>query len=224
MAKRREEEFHQETLIHRAALRDAFRETMMVKDKSYLQLSSGGIGLLITLLTTTGVNSIMQAIFYGCAFVAFTIAIIIVQTVLELNGEYLKFLYKASLLGSVSENEPQFQNIEKRLRKYDKWERRCFICGIAFFAISSIFSAGRQLQSGDTPMSQDDKMEEGSNKKRFTGSFDGFAEFDPGQAMIKVRVLGISDADMNSALRPTFDTNKGQETLIKKAEEKDGKE
>ena len=53
----------------------AWYNTRLEHDKSLLTLSAGGIGLLMTLMTTVGVSSAESLVLYICALVAFSVLI-----------------------------------------------------------------------------------------------------------------------------------------------------
>jgi hypothetical protein len=75
-----------------SAVVGAWVETRMERDRSLLALSSAGIGLLVTLLTTVGVTESWQLILYGLDSLAFGIGIVTAVLIFQRNAEYLKQL------------------------------------------------------------------------------------------------------------------------------------
>lgn len=73
-----------------SALVNAWVTTKMERDKSLLTLSAGGLGVLITLLSTVGVKEIGELILYACASVCFAVTIILCVAILGRNATYLK--------------------------------------------------------------------------------------------------------------------------------------
>lgn len=76
------------------ALIDAFLTTRMEFDKSLLALSSGGVGLLLTLVTTVGVPAGTPRNAAVASLVAFGLAILSVLVVFRVNATYLVALQK----------------------------------------------------------------------------------------------------------------------------------
>ena len=72
----------------------AWFTTRIERDKSLLTLSAGGIGLLITLLSTVGANSVCILLLYISALVFFLLCIISVLSILWRNAEYLTKVIK----------------------------------------------------------------------------------------------------------------------------------
>ena len=72
-----------------AANVEAWFNTRIEHDKSLLTLSAGGIGLLITLLTTVGASSIQILLLYGFAILFFLVCIISVLIIFKRNSDHL---------------------------------------------------------------------------------------------------------------------------------------
>lgn len=66
--------------------------TKLEYDKSLLVLSAGAIGLLITLLTTVGVNSTALLFVFAAAIISFVVCLITVLAILSRNGKHLEDL------------------------------------------------------------------------------------------------------------------------------------
>jgi hypothetical protein len=71
---------------------NAWFNTKLERDKSLLVLSAGAIGLLVTLLTTIGVNSFDLLFIFAASMVSFLICIVTVLTIFSRNAKYLEEL------------------------------------------------------------------------------------------------------------------------------------
>jgi len=72
-----------------AAKANAWFNTKLEYDKSLLVLSAGAIGLLITLLTTVGVNSITLLLIFITAILSFIVCLISILAIFSRNAKYL---------------------------------------------------------------------------------------------------------------------------------------
>jgi len=75
-----------------SAVVNAWVQTRMERDRSLLALSSGGIGLLVTLLTTVGIVDAWQLVLYIFAASAFATAILSAILIFGRNAEHLRRL------------------------------------------------------------------------------------------------------------------------------------
>lgn len=114
------------------AVVNAWIGTRMEKDKSILTLSAAGDGLLVTLLTTVGTNSWIEAIFYALAFAGFTYSAWTAVRIFDRNADYL-----ARLANDDDEPDP-------RLGKLDRALLRSFLFGVAFSVLIAVSSAVTQ--------------------------------------------------------------------------------
>jgi len=76
------------------AMVNGWLDTKMERDKTIVQLATGGVGLLVTLLTTVGANSPTAATLYGVAIGGFVVAITSAIAIFTLNADYLKAVVK----------------------------------------------------------------------------------------------------------------------------------
>lgn len=84
----KEKQMHKEVAYYSSIL-TGWYGTAFEHDKSILTLSSAGIALLITLLTTVGAKSSLAVLFVFFSMVAFLISVVAVLTVFRLNKEHL---------------------------------------------------------------------------------------------------------------------------------------
>jgi len=100
---------------------NAWISTKMEKDKSLLTLATGGVGLLVTLLTTIGTQSVTEVFLYGGAFAAFLVTIICTITVFGKNASHMESLIKNKDDGS-----------DRYLNRLDRVIIWSFIIGLLF--------------------------------------------------------------------------------------------
>ncbi|MBE3659020.1 hypothetical protein BOO92_20345 [Vibrio navarrensis] len=126
--------FYTETL-------NAWYTTRFEKDKHLLTLSSFGIGLLVTLLTTVGVSSLIVALMYALAVISFLICIVAILMVFSRNSVHLEAIVAGS-----NEND-------KWLTVLDKTSVVSFVCGILFTLLIGLFSGVDHYQKESVSMS-----------------------------------------------------------------------
>ena len=97
-----DEEKKQKGIEYYSASVGAWYATALEHDKSLLVLSAGGIGLLITLLTTIGVSSVESFILYIFAIISFITCCFSVLTIFRFNKKYIENL----LSGKTSARDP----------------------------------------------------------------------------------------------------------------------
>jgi hypothetical protein len=79
-----------------AASVEAWLNTSLEYDKSIFALSAGGIGLLITLLTTIGAPSIAILWFYGLGIVCFIASLIMLLVIFRRNRKHIEEVLAAN--------------------------------------------------------------------------------------------------------------------------------
>lgn len=85
-----EEELHNEKdVAYYSTLVTAWVETRMELDKSLIMLSAGGIGLLVTILSTVGARNLWELVLYAGAFISFLISIVTCITIFKCNSQLL---------------------------------------------------------------------------------------------------------------------------------------
>lgn len=109
---------------------NAWYNSALEHDKSLLTLSVGGIGFLITILTTIGVSGSFQLVLYAIAILMFGICLITILRIFNANKIYLKNI----LLNIVQANDP-------KLKKLDTIAFRSFIIAIIISAFIGLSTA-----------------------------------------------------------------------------------
>jgi|SRR3989339_35652 len=88
------EDENKKEVVYYQALLDSWVQTNIERDKTIIALSAGGIGLLVTLLTTVGVIGYLKIICVLGSFLGFTVAILIGINIFEQNGKHVENVLK----------------------------------------------------------------------------------------------------------------------------------
>ena len=80
---------------------NAWFGTRLEHDRSLLTLSAGGVGLLVTLLSTVGIHSVESLILYIVALISFLICLTVVLCIFKRNAAYLQAVIHGS-----NDNDP----------------------------------------------------------------------------------------------------------------------
>jgi hypothetical protein len=134
MSKLSEEEFHNEKdVAYYSALVTAWVESRMELDKSLVTLSAGGIGLLVTILSTVGVKESWELMLFSGAFISFLISIVACIIIFKRNSQIIEI--------SLRDTNSQKPNVEK----LDTIALSSFLCGILFSISIGIVAGIAQL-------------------------------------------------------------------------------
>ncbi len=141
--------------FYSAALQ-AWYTTRFERDKHLLSLSTAGIGLLVTLLTTVGAGSGYTVVMYVCALVPYISCMIAVLLIFQRNSDHLQ-----NVVQGKDESDPI-------LRILDKFASSAFIVGVVFTMLVGCFSAMDQHNSKESSMSKDKMImvEQGSSSEK----------------------------------------------------------
>src|SRR5574340_292490 len=174
-----EEIENQKQVEYYAASVNAWFNTSLEHDKNLLALSAGGIGLLLTLLTTVGLSSAEFLILYIGAIVSFVVALVAILIVLRRNRTYIE----NTLLGK-SSNDPL-------LAKLDLAALFAFGIGVVFTAIIGIAAAVHSYSTMEKAMANETTKKTDTvalsfngasnlqSSTDFTKSFNGAANLQP---------------------------------------------
>ena len=113
-------------------------------DKSLLTLSTGGIGILITILTTVGISYIYQIIVYFISIFSFLICLITILRIFKENKTHIENIIK----GSALPDDPKLKNLDN-IAYYS------FFIGIIFSAIIGFSTAFHSLYDKVSEMAKD---------------------------------------------------------------------
>ena len=148
-----------------AAKVNAWFNTKLEYDKSLLVLSAGAIGLLITLLTTSGVRTITLLFLFGVAIVSFVVCLGSVLAIFLRNAKHLE-----SLIAGKTGNDSLLEIL-------DSISIVSFILGVVLAAIIGMATAANQVFTTEAIMS--DKKDTTQHNVPLRESFNGAANVAP---------------------------------------------
>lgn len=165
-------EREQKEIAFYSALVNGWLTTRLEHDKTILTLSAGGVGLLVTLLTTLGVRSNTVFVLFVFATLAFLVAIIAVVVVLKKNASHLEKVVKGT------------ESSDPVLRFLDGVASYSFVTAVLFTLAIGLAVGASSLSNSEekTMASKDDvkKMIE-SNTETLKKSWDGVSTMRPSQ-------------------------------------------
>lgn len=144
----------------------AWYTTRLEHDKSLLTLSAGGIGLLMTLMTTVGVSSAESLVLYLCALMAFLICLGAVLLIFKKNADHIEGV----IAGTALQNDPALG----RLDAIGVW---AFVFGVVFSVLIGISAAINSYDKGEKKMSSSDQKQNSTSIAQ--ESFNGMAKLQP---------------------------------------------
>ncbi|MDZ4105034.1 MAG: hypothetical protein U1D41_02530 [Nitrosomonas sp.] len=148
-----------------AAKASAWFDSRLEHDKSLLFLSAGAIGLLVTLLTSRGVNSIVLLILFFFATLSFLICLFSTLAIFKRNTKHLE-----DLIAGGNSNDPVLGTL-------DSLSICAFTIGIVLTAIIGLTSATEEVLKREIEMSKD--KESGSKNIPLRESFNGTSKISP---------------------------------------------
>ena len=116
-----------------AAVVSGWLTTKLERDKGILTLAAGGIGLVVTLMTTVGPASCSMLWLYGLSVACFLASLITVVVVFDRNGDHL-----AAVANGKNEEEP-------KLILLDAISFWAFIAGACFLALLGLITGINKL-------------------------------------------------------------------------------
>ena len=134
----------QKRVEYYAASVNAWFNTSLEHDKNLLTLSAGGIGLLLTLLTTVGLSSAEALVLYICAITSFVVALVAILVVFRRNRTHIEDI----LSGKSTSNDPL-------LTKLDATALWAFGIGVLFTAIIGIAAAVHSYSTKEKTMTNE---------------------------------------------------------------------
>lgn len=122
-----EKEYRAKSVAYYEAAVQAWLQCRMERDRLLLTLSAGAIGLLVTLLTTTGPSSPTRALLYGASLAFFLLTVVVVLLILGLNANLLEKV--------VQDKEPSRDS--SLLKALDLIAGVAFVIGIVFALVTA---------------------------------------------------------------------------------------
>lgn len=159
-------ELEGKNIAHYSTLLSAWIQTKMERDKTLVTLSSAGIALLVTILTTAGVSSLYLLILFLGAFIGFGLCIWTSLQIYQLNSTHL-------------ENELRSVNTDLKLEKYDKRSLRSFLAGVICICIIGLFSAYVTFNNQESPSMNDKETNTVDTSTIVEKSLDGISNLKP---------------------------------------------
>jgi hypothetical protein len=150
-----------------SALLQAWLETKMEKDRSLLLLSVGGVGVLVTLLTTTGIHSPIVGFLFGAALSSFLASIFLAISIFDRNADYIHCLINNKPLN------------EKALDRRDRAMFWTFMIGVFLSILIGLFSGIIRFQNQEIDMSKDKPVNTTSTPQTYKKSFSGLSQLAP---------------------------------------------
>jgi len=175
----KQEEERLKRVEYYAATVNTWYNSTLEHDKSLLTLSTGGIGILITILTTVGISYIYQIIVYFISIFSFLICLITILRIFKENKTHIENIIK----GSALPDDPKLKNLDN-IAYYS------FFIGIIFSAIIGFSTAFHSLYDKVSEMAKDN-----GNK----GSVSGHA-FDSVNGALNLRTPTVSSRSVNGAV------------------------
>ena len=156
-------ELEAKNIAHYSVLLEAWIQTRMARDKSLVTLSAGGVGVLVTLLTTLGVSRPWQIWLYICSFIGFLLTIGLALVIYQKNSEQI-------------ENDLRGQSSDHlRLRVFD-W------ASLVAFSVGAVFAVSIAVSSALThpPKEREHAMsDQETTKGQLKKSLDGLSNLRP---------------------------------------------
>lgn len=166
----KKEIIRQKKVAYYQELVSAWINTKMERDKSILAISTLGIGVSVTLLSTIGINNIFELVAFGISIVLFICIIFTVITILDKNSKHIEDV----IINNITE--------DKRLKRFDKLTKYLLIIAILFTlsgGASSAYNKYKKVQ--EDSMSEDSKkpFPNATNKKVIKESIEGVGKLKP---------------------------------------------
>lgn len=117
------------SVAHYQTLLAAWIDVSLERDRTLLTLATAGVGLLVTILTTTGIQSLWMIVLYVGAFAGFLATIIFSFQLYRANANTLK--------QEITKSDDQRPD----LRGLDKRTMRSFVAGVVFSILIGVASA-----------------------------------------------------------------------------------
>jgi hypothetical protein len=181
-----------------AAKANAWFATKLERDKTLISLSTGGIGLLVTLVTTVGASSLFILVIYLLGILSFLVCTISVVNIFNRNAVYLEKLIR---------NQAGPDSLLKFL---DKSAYSSFILGVTFTFVLGL-SAGidKFYQSNEVEQMSEKEVSKtttvtGNYRKR---SFDGAENLAPSKPSFEgAENIGLSNTGSSQQDNPGNDS------------------
>jgi len=185
----------QKEVEYYAASVNAWFNTSLEHDKNLLTLSAGGIGLLLTLLTTVGLSSAEALVLYIGAIISFVVALVTILIVFRRNRTHIEDIHS----GKSPSNGPL-------LTKLDATALWAFGIGVLFTAIIGVAAAVHSYTTKEKTMANETTKKTESVPLR--KSFNGVSKLQPQSATKPPTPIPATPAPVSSDSSQTQGGNK----------------
>ncbi|MHB1571419.1 MAG: hypothetical protein ACYC0H_19750 [Solirubrobacteraceae bacterium] len=151
---------------------DAWFTTSLEHDRSVLGLSAGGIGLLLTLLTTVGLSSVWELVLYIVALACFVVALVAILFIFRRNRSYIEQV----VAEKANKSDPV-------LSSADTIALLAFGLGVILAAIIGVGTAVKSYASKESLMAKEPKLT--SQPVPLRESFNGVSNLRPSTTATK---------------------------------------
>jgi hypothetical protein len=191
--KRELRELEGKNIAHYQTLLSAWINSRMEQDKMLITVSAGAVGLLITIITTVGVNGFWQCLFASISIFGFIVAICSCLHIFEVNAKHLE-----ENLSSRSTDDSS-----KLLKRLDSLTKVSFYVGIIFAGLMTVTPF--LLRTGGAIMAEK-SQDSGKKTQNLNESINGIKKLSPKNLEIGKSLDGIqnlSPQNLQSQSSPT---------------------
>lgn len=121
--------------LYYAAVVAGWLNSRLERDKSLLTLSAGGVGLVATLMTTVGPQSLVTLMLYALAALAFATSLFCIIRILDRNADHLKHIVAGTA------------DRDAGLARLDRVSFWAFVAGAALLGAIGVFAGIDKLGS-----------------------------------------------------------------------------
>ncbi|HDY65138.1 MAG TPA: hypothetical protein ENH84_02750 [Phycisphaerae bacterium] len=195
--KRKLKELEGKNIAHYSVLLSSWIQTKMERDKTLVALSSGGIALLVTLLTTVGIIHWLIIILAILAFLCFGVCIWSSIKIYQLNSQHIE--------NELKNQDSSYLNLEK----YDKRSLKSFIFGVVFLCFVGITTASVKYINAKERKMAKEKETTLRNNQISKKSLNGLSDLKPEvvNSQDQVNSSQQQDSSNNSSEKDSGDTS-----------------
>lgn len=181
-----------------AANLNAWFNSALERDKNLLTLSSGAIGILVTLLSTSGIQQPYQLCLYIATLLCFLTCIVLVLNVFQANQRHIQQVING------------FEGFDPKLKIIDKFVNYAFGMGVTLSILIGVTAAVHSNTERSENMSKNTKT---TGVVVANDSVNGLSNLKPNTVLQK-SVNGASQLkpapNQNTQNQPTQNNTKGQ--------------
>ncbi len=177
--KRALRELEGKNIAHYQTLLSAWIETRMEQDRMVITLSAAAIGLLVTIITTVGINGFWQYLFAVASIAGFIVATCSSLHIFQVNAKHLEESLRSQ----------STDNTSKLLKKLDKVTIVCFYAGIICAVLMAIFSSFQKTEG----VTMAENKEAPKKIEKLQESVNGVKKLSPAELEIGKSLNGIAN-------------------------------